>query len=71
MEFKIKKDWEWYLAEVEWNDSIFAYWKTEEEAKTEFVGVLDMMIDYHSELVTNEKALRNLVLNNKDFNYAL
>lgn len=71
MEFKIRKDWEWYLAEVEWNDSFFAYWKTEVEAKKEFVGVLDMVIDYHSELVKNEKDLRKTVLSSKELNYAL
>jgi len=59
MELKIKKDWEWFLAEVDWNDNIFAYWETKEEAKKEFLWVLDMMIDFHSELVESEKKLKN------------
>ena len=71
MDFKIRKDWEWYLAEIVWNDSLFAYWKTEYEAKKELIGVLDMMIDYHSELVENEKVTRDFILADKELNYAL
>lgn len=43
----IKKDWEWYLAEVNWYDNVFAYWNSPEEAKKELLWVLEMMMDYH------------------------
>ena len=71
MWYIIKKDWEGFLAEVEWNDSIFAFWKTEIEAKKELISVVEMMIDYHSELVENEKLLKETILNTKELNYAV
>jgi len=58
----IKKDWSWYLAEIEWNESIYAYWDTEIIAKKELLWVLEMMIDYHSELIESEKALKATIL---------
>jgi len=71
MWYIIRKDWNWYLAEVEWNDSIFAFWKTAIEAKKELVNVVEMMIDYHSELVRNEKSLKESILSTKELNYAV
>jgi hypothetical protein len=67
----VQKDGEGYLAQVEWNENIFAYWVTEIEAKKELVWVLEMMIDYHSELVESEKVLKNTILASKDFDYAV
>jgi len=58
----VKKDWSWYLAEIEWNESIYAYWDTEIIAKKELLWVLEMMIDYHSELVESEKTLKATIL---------
>ncbi len=71
MSYIIKKDWNGYLAEVEWNDSIFAFWITAVEAKKELISVIEMMIDYHSELVENEKSLKESILNTKELNYAV
>lgn len=71
MWYTIKKDWNGYLAEVEWNDSIFAFWKSTIEAKKELINVIEMMIDYHSELVQNEKSLKESILNTKELNYAV
>ena len=58
----VKKDWSWYLAEIEWNESIYAYWDTEIIAKKELLWVLEMRIDYHSELVESEKTLKATIL---------
>ena len=67
----VKKDWSWYLAEIEWNESIYAYWDTEIIAKKELVWVLSMMIDYHSELVESEKELQKSILASNDLDYAV
>ena len=42
----IKKDWKWYLAEIEWFENIFAYWNTKKEAKNELLWVVEMMKDF-------------------------
>jgi len=67
----IKKDWDWFLAEVEGQDNIFAYGETEEEARKELLWVVEMMMDYHLELVENERKIKNSILNFNFSNYAL
>lgn len=42
-----KKDWEWYIAEVEGKPNLFAFALTEKEALDELKNVIDMMIDFH------------------------
>lgn len=59
----IKKDWEWYLAEINGYDNIFAYWNSPEKSKKELLWVLEMMMDYHLELVETDRKLKNKVLN--------
>jgi len=73
MKITIKKDWEWFLAEVEWVDSVYAYWSTEENAKKELLWVVEMMMDYHLEQVENDRKIKKNILNSntKDFSYAL
>ena len=66
----IKKDWEGYLAEVIGNDQLFAYGATEEDAKKELLGVVEMTMDYHLELVESERNIKNQ-LTSKEFNYAI
>jgi len=46
MKIIIKKDWEWYLAEVKWHENLYAFWKTEELAKKELLWVVEMTMDY-------------------------
>lgn len=62
----IKKDWDGYLAEIEWSDNIYAYGKTKEEAKKELLWVLEMMMDYHLEIVEKSRKLKHKV-----FDYAV
>lgn len=56
----IKKDWEWFLAEVKWQENIFAFWYTEDEAKSELLNVIEMMMGYHLELVEKDRKLKTL-----------
>ena len=47
MKIVLKKDWDWYLAEVEGEKNIYAFWYSEEEAINELQKVIDMMTDYY------------------------
>ena len=71
MEVIIKKDGDGFLAEIEWQENIFAYWETEYSAKKELLWVVDMMMDYHLEEVEKERKIKNSILNFKIPNYAL
>ena len=70
-EIIIKKDWDWYLAEISWYDNIFAYWDTKEKAQEELLWVVEMMMDFHLEQIENERRIKNNILNIKNNNYAL
>ncbi len=71
MKIIIKKDWEWFLAEVEWQENIYAYWYSEQEAKNELLWVVEMMMDYHLEQVEKERKIKNSISNFKIPSYAL
>ena len=64
MKITIEKDWEWYLAKVEGRDDIYAFWYTEEEAKTELLGVADMIMDFHLEQVEKDRKVKNTIISN-------
>ncbi len=68
---KISKDWNGYLAEVEGQDNLYAYWTSELNAKQELLGVIEMMMDHHLELVENERKIKNQLLNSDNINHAL
>ena len=70
MKVIIKKDWEWFLAEVEWKKNIFAYWESKEEALKELNNVVDMLLDYYNEEVSTQKTIKNL-LKTKNYSYAV
>ena len=70
MKVIIKKDWEWFLAEVEWKQNIFAYWESKEEALKELNNVVDMLLDYYNEEVSTQKTIKNL-LKTKNYSYAV
>lgn len=57
----ISKDWDWYLAEIKWVDNIYAYWDTKEEAKKELLWVLEMIMDYHLEIIEKSRKLKHKV----------
>lgn len=67
----IRKDWEGYLAEVKWLKNIFAFWYSEDEAKSELLNVVEMMMDFHLELLEKERKLKHQLLWNNMVDYAL
>jgi len=56
---KVEKDGDGFLAEVENIDGLYAFGKTEEEAKKELLNVIEMTMDYHLEQVEIERKLKN------------
>jgi len=66
----IKKDWEWYIAEVEWKANLYAFGYTQEEAFNELKNVVDMMMDYYSQEMSFQKKVKEL-LSNKSYSYAV
>ena len=71
VKIRISKDEKWYLAEVDGNDNLYAYWNTENEAKKELLWVVEMTMDYHLEMVENERKIKNQILNSKEIDYAI
>lgn len=63
MKILVTRDGEWYLASVEWIDNLYAYGDTPELAKKELLGVVEMMMDYHLEMVEKERRVKNEILN--------
>ena len=70
MKIIVRKDWEWYIAEVQWKENVYAFWYTEEEAVKELNNVVDMMLDYYSKEVSVQESIKNL-LKNKKYSYAV
>jgi len=70
MKIIVKKDGEWYIAEVEWKDNVYAFWYTEEEAVKELNNVVDMMLDFYNNEITTQETIKNL-LKNKKYSYAV
>ena len=70
MEILLKKDWEWYLAEVQGKANLYAFWYSEEEAIQELKNVVDMMVDYYNEEMIFQKKIRKSLVN-KTYHYAI
>ena len=70
MKIIVRKDWEWYIAEVQWKENVYAFWYTEEEAVKELNNVVDMMLDYYNKEVSVQESIKNL-LKNKKYSYAV
>lgn len=66
----IKKDGEWFLAKVVWYDNLFAWWDTKEEAKSELMNVIDMMMDFYMEKTEQQRSIKNYLFS-KWIHYAL
>lgn len=71
MKISIKKDGEWYLAQVEWYANLFAFWYTKQEASQELLNVVEMMMDYHLELIEKERSIRNHLIGSKKIKHAI
>ena len=70
MKIILRKDGEWYIAEVQWKENVYAFWYTEEEAVKELNNVVDMMLDYYNKEVSVQESIKNL-LKNKKYSYAV
>ena len=70
MKIIVRKDGEWYIAEVQWKENVYAFWYTEEEAVKELNNVVDMMLDYYNNEVSTQETIKNL-LKNKQYSYAV
>jgi hypothetical protein len=70
MKIIVRKDGEWYIAEVQWKENVYAFWYTEEEAVKELNNVVDMMLDYYNKEVSVQESIKNL-LKNKKYSYAV
>ena len=66
----IKKDGQWYLAQVKWRKALYAFWYTQEEAVKELKNVIDMMVDYYSEEISFQKKIQKY-LAGKQLKYAV
>jgi sulfur relay (sulfurtransferase) DsrC/TusE family protein len=69
-EIKIEKDWDGYLAKVVGYDNLFAWWLTENEAQSELMNVIDMMMDFYMEKTEQQRSIRNFLFT-KWFHYAI
>ena len=70
MKIIVRRDWEWYIAEVQWKENVYAFWYTEEKAVKELNNVVDMMLDYYNKEVTIQESIKKL-LKNKKYSYAV
>jgi hypothetical protein len=70
MKIVVRKDGEWYIAEVQWKENVYAFWYTKEEAVKELNNVVDMMLDYYNKEVSVQENIKNL-LKNKKYSYAV
>ncbi len=62
MQIVVKKDGDWYLAEVVGKDNYYAFWYTEQEALSELKKVLEMFQDYYQEEVKQQQVISQLLL---------
>lgn len=67
----IEKDWDWFLARVDWRPDLYAFDYTSEKAKIELYYVIDMMMDIHLEELEKERKIKSEVLSLLPKNYAL
>jgi predicted RNase H-like HicB family nuclease len=70
MEIIIRKDGEWYIAEVKSKPNIYAFWYSKEEALSELKNVVDMMVDYHLQEISFQKKVKKFLIN-KSYTYAV
>ena len=61
MKIILKKDWDWFIAEVAWKPNVYTFWYTQEEAIQELNNVVDMMMDYYNEEMYIQKKIKDLL----------
>jgi predicted RNase H-like HicB family nuclease len=70
MEIIIRKDGEWYIAEVKSKPNVYAFWYSKEEALSELKNVVDMMVDFYSQEMSFQKKIKKFLMN-KSYTYAV
>ncbi len=70
MEIIIRKDGEWYIAEVKSKPNVYAFWYSKEEALSELKNVVDMMVDFYSQEMSFQKKIKKFLIN-KSYTYAV
>lgn len=70
MEIIMKKDGEWYIAEIKSKPNIYAFAYTKEEALDELTNVVDMMLDFYSQEMSFQKKVKK-ILTEKSYTYAI
>jgi len=70
MEIIIRKDGEWYIAEVKSKPSIYAFGYSKEDALNELKNVVDMMVDFYSQEMSFQKKIKKFLIN-KSYTYAV
>jgi hypothetical protein len=70
MDIIIRKDGEWYIAEIKGKNALYAFWYSKEEAVSELKNVVDMMVDYYSEEISFQKKIKKY-LAGKQLKYAV
>ena len=58
----IEKDGEGYLTRVEGHDNLFAFAYSEREVILELKNVVEMILDFHTEQVNDERLIRNEIV---------
>ena len=61
MEIIIRKDGEWYIAEVKSKPNVYAFWYSKEEALNELKNVVDMMVDFYSQEMSSQKKIQKYI----------
>lgn len=58
MDIIIRKDGEWYIAEIKGKKTLYAFGYSKEEALNELKNVVDMMVDFYSEEISFQKKIK-------------
>lgn len=61
----VTADGDWFLAEVQEKENIFARGETPAEAKKWLIHVVEMMMDFHLEQFEQEKKIKHHLLHDR------
>lgn len=67
----INKDSEWYLAQVDGYEYLFARWESPESAQKELLHVIEMVHDHHANQVKIESQIKDFLFTHKSTQYAV
>ena len=67
----LNKDSEWYLAQVDGYEYLYARWESPEWAEKELLNVIEMVHDHHAHQVKTESQILNFLFTQKNTQYAV